>query len=72
MINFENNFTISEVLAKPEFFGKTLQELDTIDTYRLTLITIIRSKEKRNLIGKKTIIKESIGLLNFHVLNMCR
>lgn len=57
----DNNFTISEVLAKPEFFGKTLQELDTIDKYHLTLITIIRKREKRNLIGKKSIVKESIG-----------
>lgn len=57
----DNNFTISEVLAKPEFFGKTLQELDTIDKYNLTLITIIRKREKRNLIGKKSIVKESIG-----------
>ena len=27
----------------------------------MTLVTIIRKREKRNLIGKKTIIKESIG-----------
>ncbi|MFD0990620.1 potassium channel family protein [Mariniflexile jejuense] len=57
----DDNYTISEVKAKPEFFGKTLQELDSIDKYRLTLITIIREKEKKNLIGKKTIIKETIG-----------
>jgi len=57
----DNNYTISEVLAKPEFYNKTLQELDTIDKYHLTLITIIRKREKRNLIGKKTIVKESIG-----------
>lgn len=57
----DDNFTISEVLAKPEFFNKSLQELDTIDKYHLTLITIIRKHEKRNLIGKKTIKKESIG-----------
>lgn len=57
----DDNYTISEVKAKPEFFGKTLQELDSIDTYHLTLITIIREKEKKNLIGKKTIIKETIG-----------
>lgn len=57
----DNNFTISEVKAKKEFFGKTLEELDSIDKYRLTLITIIRNKEKRNLIGKKTTVKETIG-----------
>jgi len=57
----DHNFTISEVKAKKEFFGKTLQELDTIDTYRLTLITIIRNIEKKNLMGKKTIVKETLG-----------
>jgi trk system potassium uptake protein len=60
----DDNYTISEVKAKPEFFGKTLAELDSIDKYHLTLITIIRRKEKRNLIGKKTIIKETIGRPN--------
>lgn len=57
----DHNYTISEVKAKKEFFGKTLQELDTIDTYRLTLITIIRNIEKKNLLGKKTIVKETLG-----------
>ena len=57
----DDNYTISEVKAKPEFFGKTLAVLDTIDKYRLTLITIIRKREKKNLIGKKSIVKETIG-----------
>ncbi|EAZ96900.1 K+ uptake transporter, KtrA subunit [Flavobacteria bacterium BAL38] len=60
----DDNYTISEVKAKPEFYGKTLGELDSIDTYHLTLITIIRKREKRNLIGKKSIVKESIGRPN--------
>ena len=60
----DNNFTISEVRAKKEFYGKTLGELDSVDKYSLTLVTIIRKKEKRNLIGKKTIVKESIGRPN--------
>ncbi len=57
----DHNHTISEVRAKKEFFGKTLHELDSIDTYHLTLITIIRNIEKKNLMGKKRIIKETIG-----------
>ncbi|WP_264559845.1 potassium channel family protein [Flavobacterium sp. N2270] len=57
----DDNYTISEVKARKEFIGKTLEELDSIDKYRLTLVTIIRKKEKRNLIGKKNTIKESIG-----------
>ncbi|MGJ8548526.1 potassium channel family protein [Winogradskyella wichelsiae] len=60
----DNNFTISEVKAKKDFFGKTLKELDTTNKYKLTLITIIREREKHNLIGKKHIIKESIGRIN--------
>jgi trk system potassium uptake protein TrkA len=58
----DNNYTISEVKSKPEFHGKTLAELNTIDKYHLNLITIIRKREKTNLIGKKTIVKETIGL----------
>ncbi len=57
----DDNYTISEVKAKPEFFGKTLAALDSIDKYHLTLITIIRKREKKNLIGKKSIVKETIG-----------
>ena len=60
----DNNFTISEVKAKKHFFGKTLKELDTTNKFQLTLITIIREKEKRNILGKKHIIKESIGRVN--------
>jgi len=57
----DHNFTISEVKAKKEFYGKTLNELDSIDKYHLNLVTIIRKIEKKNLIGKKTIVKETIG-----------
>ena len=58
----DDNYTISEVKSKPEFHGKTLAELNTIDKYHLNLVTIIRKREKTNLIGKKSIIKETIGL----------
>lgn len=58
----DNNYTISEVRSKPEFHGKTLQELNSIDKYHLNVVTIIRKKEKTNLIGKKSIVKETIGL----------
>uniref|UniRef100_UPI00404AE0A8 potassium channel family protein n=1 Tax=Flavobacterium sp. TaxID=239 RepID=UPI00404AE0A8 len=60
----DNNYTISEVKAKPEFHGKTLAELNAVDKYHLSLVTIIRKKEKTNLIGKKTIVKETIGVPN--------
>ena len=58
----DNNYTISEVKSKHEFHGKTLHELNSIDKYHLNVVTIIRKKEKTNLIGKKSIVKETIGL----------
>lgn len=64
----DNNFTISEVKAKKDFFGKTLKELDTTNKFKLTLITIIREIEKRNILGKKHITKESIGRVNSETL----
>ena len=60
----DNNYTVSEVKAKQEFHGKTLAELDRIDQYHLRLVTIIRNKEKVNLVGKRTIVKETIGIPN--------
>ena len=60
----DDNFTISEVKAKNAFFGKTLKELDTTNKFQLTLITINREKEKRGILGKKHITKESIGRVN--------
>lgn len=60
----DNNYTISEVRAKPSFYGKTIGELNSIDKYHLNVVTIIRKKEKTNLIGKKSIVKETIGLPN--------
>ncbi|MDP2160726.1 MAG: TrkA family potassium uptake protein [Flavobacterium sp.] len=60
----DNNYTISEVKAKPSFYGKTIGELNSIDKYHLNVVTIIRKKEKTNLIGKKSIVKETIGLPN--------
>lgn len=64
----DNNYTISEVKAKPEFYNKTIGELNAIDKYHLNVVTIIRKKEKTNLIGKKSIVKETIGLPNFETL----
>jgi hypothetical protein len=42
--------------------SKTIHELDVIDKYHLNVITVIRKREKTNLLGKKFIIKESIGV----------
>ena len=48
--------------GQPRFSYVTLEELDAKDKYHLNVVTIIRKKEKTNLIGKKSIVKETIGL----------
>ena len=57
----DNNHTISEVHAKADFVGKSSKELDEIDKYHLQLVTILRKKGRANLIGKKSVNKESVG-----------
>lgn len=59
----DDKFTISEVLVKKEFIGKTLKELDTINTYNLKLITIIRKTKKTNIVGRTSLVKATIGLV---------
>lgn len=59
----DNKHTISEVHARKEFIGKTIGELEEINTYNLQLVTILRKKHKTNLIGKKSITKESLGII---------
>lgn len=57
----DDTYTISEVMSKDAFTGKTLAELNEIDKFHLKVITIIRTRQKTNLLGKKQTIKESIG-----------
>jgi trk system potassium uptake protein TrkA len=62
--NFEidTNYSISEIKAQKEFVGKTIEDVRFRETHRLNIITIIRRKEKTNLIGSKMISNEVIGL----------
>lgn len=59
----DNNFTISEVHAKADFVGKSVKQLDEINKYHLQLVTILRKRDRVNLIGKKSINKESLGIV---------
>ncbi|MDT8414988.1 MAG: TrkA family potassium uptake protein [Flavobacteriaceae bacterium] len=62
--NFEidTNYSISEIKAQKEFLGKTIEEVRFRETHRLNIITIIRRREKTNLIGSKMVSNEVIGL----------
>lgn len=62
--NFEidNNYSISEIGVRKEFVGKTIEEVRFRENYKLNIITILRVKEKTNLLGNKIKTTEVIGL----------
>lgn len=70
-INFKNlidnfkiddKYSISEIKTPSDFVGKTIQDLDIRSKFKLNIITIIRQKEKTNLIGNETSVKDVVGI----------
>jgi trk system potassium uptake protein len=58
----DNRYSISEVKTPPAFIGKTILDLNFRNNYNLNIITILRKKEKTNLIGVSTTQLEVIGI----------
>lgn len=58
----DNRYSISEIKVPDDFVGKTIEEIDIRNNYNLNIITILRKKEKTNLIGVSTSQLEVIGI----------
>ncbi|MBP1838520.1 potassium channel family protein [Formosa algae] len=58
----DEKYSISEIKTPIEFVGKSISDLDFRSKQKLNIITILRKKEKVNLIGNTTFIKEVIGI----------
>ncbi|WP_159022020.1 TrkA family potassium uptake protein [Formosa sp. L2A11] len=58
----DEKYSISEIETPPEFIGKSISDLDFRSKQRLNIITILREREKINLIGNPTLIKEVVGI----------
>jgi len=58
----DEKYSISEIETPPEFVGKSISDLEIRSRYKLNIVTILRKKEKTNLIGNPTVIKEVIGI----------
>ena len=58
----DNRYSISELKVPDEFVGKTIEEIDIRKNYNLNIVTILRKKEKTNLIGVSTTQMEVIGI----------
>lgn len=55
-------YSISEIKTPPQFVGKSILELNVRANYKLNIITILRQREKTNIIGNTTTIMEVIGI----------
>ena len=58
----DTRYSISEVKTPEIFIGKTILDLNFRSNYNLNIITILRKKEKTNLIGVSTTQLEVIGI----------
>lgn len=70
-INFKNvvdnfkiddKYSISEMKSRPDFENKSLSELNFRARYNLNVITILRKREKTNILGRKVFFEEALGL----------
>ncbi|MHA7942545.1 potassium channel family protein [Formosa sp. 3Alg 14/1] len=58
----DEKYSISEIKTPIEFVGKSISDLAIRSKHKLNIVTILRKKEKVNIIGNKTVIKEVIGI----------
>lgn len=58
----DENFSISEIRAPQAIYGKTIQECQFREKHKLNIITILRKKETKNLLGRKIYSQEATGL----------
>lgn len=58
----DDHYSISEIRIPQEMVGKSIVELKFRETHGLNIITILRQKEKTNILGRKIHFQEAIGL----------
>jgi len=58
----DEHYSIAEIRAPLPIVGKTIQECRLREKSRLNIITILRKKEKVNILGGKIGFQEAIGL----------
>ena len=58
----DENYSITEIKIPESFVGKTLGELDIRNRYGLNIITFLRKKDRKNMLGGATSIREVVGV----------
>ena len=60
----DDQYEIIEVDAPKVFHGQKLANINLPDYGIMTLVTILRTEEKTNFLGKTTVAKKAFGLVN--------
>ena len=58
----DDHYSISEIKPPASFIGKTIGELDIRIKYNVNIVTLLRTREKANVIGVTTTVNEVIGV----------
>lgn len=59
----DRNFSIVEIKTPEEFIGKSVLEVDPRRNHNINIVTILRKKSKKNLLGVRTTEWNSIGVV---------
>ena len=58
----DENYSISEIRTPGPMIGKTIRDCMFREKHKLNIITILRKKEKTNLLGRKIQYQEALGI----------
>ncbi|MDW7693080.1 TrkA family potassium uptake protein [Flammeovirgaceae bacterium SG7u.111] len=60
----DDKYEIAEFKVPQSFIGKTLEEIDIIHSWNVSIITIIRHSKKKNLLGREISKNKVAGVIN--------
>ena len=64
----DDEYEIIEVTAPSAFVGKRLSEINISESGDMMVMTILRQEEKTNFLGKTTVAKKALGIVNGQTL----
>ena len=63
-LDLSDDYNVIEVKTPERYVGMTLEQTNLRKDYKVTVITIIHEIERTNMLGKKSIIKKVVGVVN--------
>ena len=63
-LDLSDDYNVIEVKTPERYVGMTLEETNIRNEYKVTVITIIHEIERTNMLGKKSITKKVLGVVN--------